>query len=161
MNISRSRSLNASILKNIVLISLLLSLSACAAFFSSKEAEPSRVKIPAKEAIVQDIQVPMSDLRLALGNELKTAQIRAVEVFQNSSGVIQYYPNFRLFDIQDGSVYELLGLKNADILVAINQRALVSPQIIGQIVRLLPNERDVSFEIIRSGKSMLLKAKFI
>lgn len=133
----------------------------CASLFSSGEVEPSRIKAPAREAVVEEIVVSRVDLKLALGNELKTAQIRAVEVFQSSSGVPQQFPNFRLFDIQDGSVYALLGLKNADILVAINERAVVASHVIGQVVRLLPNEKSVTFEVIRSGKSTLLKVRFV
>jgi type II secretory pathway component PulC len=130
-------------------------------YFSESGADPSRIKAPAKEAIVQELTVSRSDLKLALGDELKTAQIRAVEVFQNSSGISQTFPNFRLFDIQDGSVYSLLGLKNVDILVAINERSVVAPQVIGQIVRLLSNEKGVTFEVIRAGKSLVLKVRFV
>lgn len=145
-----------------MLLILQLALSGCSSIFSvfGGGEEASRLKPPAKEAVVFESEITKRDLKRALTDELKTAQMRAVEVFQNSSSA-QNYPSFRLFDIQPGSVYDLLGLKNADIVVAINQRVVVNNGVIAQIVRLLPRENDVSFEVLREGKSTFLKIAFV
>ena len=142
------------------LLAILLVVNGCA-FLRGSGEEPSRVKQPSREALIVSKEIAKKDLQVALGNELKTAQVRAVEVFQNATGAPQTFPNFRLFDIEAGSVYELLDLRNADILVAINKRAVVAPHVLTQVVRLLPNEKGVEFEIIRAGKSMLVKITFV
>ena len=148
------------LLSSILLFSVLSGLTGCS-LFGNSEPEYSRVKRASKEAVVKDLQVSYRDLNLALGNELLTSKIRAVEVFQNSTAVSQNYPNFRLFDIDPASVYALLGLANADILVAINERIVVAPQVIGQVVSLLPKEKGVQFEILREGKSTLIRVQFV
>lgn len=152
--------ISSCLLRLMFLAQVLITFSSCSSLFVTQDAEPSRIKLPSKEAVIKEIQVSRADLNNALGNELMTSKIRAVEIFQNSSGYSQGFTNFRLFEISEGSVYELLGLSNADILVAINERAVVTPQVISQVVRLLPNEKGVTFEIIREGKSILLKLKF-
>ena len=129
--------------------------------FSKPDLEQSRVKVASKEAVVKEIVVSRADLKRALGHEIKTNKLRAVEVFQNSGGVgvTPSHSNFRLFDIEDGSVYALIGLANADVLVAINERVVVSPQVLGQVVKMMPSVNSVLFEILRGGKSILLKIR--
>lgn len=120
-----------------------------------------RKKVPASEIIRIDLSVKRSDLLIALGDEYKTSKMRAVEVFQNSTSGASKSPVFRLFEVESGSVYDLLGLREADMIVAINQRIIVAPHVIGQIVRLLPKENQIEIEILRGGKSYLLVTKFI
>ena len=120
-----------------------------------------RTKLPSTEIIRIDLTVSRNDLLIALGDEYKTSKMRAVEVFQNSTSGATKSPVFRLFEVEPGSVYDLLGLREADMIVAINQRIIVAPHVIGQIVRLLPKENQIQIEILRAGKSYLLVTKFI
>ncbi len=143
------------------LITLLLCIFLCLGCAASSTDTSLRTKPPAAEAVKIELTVSLQELNLALGEEYKTAKLRPVEVFQNSSSGGMHSPVFRLFDVEKGSVYELIGLKEADIVVAINERIVVAPQVISQIVRLLPKEKSIKFEVLRSGKSYLISTKFV
>lgn len=142
----------------IFILVFILVLSACS---SMNTDTTQRIKFVSKEAIKIDLTITRSDLSLALGDEYKTSKLRAVPVFQNSATNTNQQSVYRLFEVAQGSVYDLLGLKEADILVSINERIVVAPHVLGQVVRLLPKENSIQLEILRAGKSYLINTKII
>jgi type II secretion system protein C len=77
------------------------------------------------------------------------------------AAAIPYYINgqlrgFRLWDIDANSVYELAGLKNGDIVMAINGSDIVD---VGGAIRMLQrlkDESDASVTIVRDGVEQVI-----
>lgn len=81
--------------------------------------------------------------------------VRLVEVFRR--GTPPPYPEHRFFDVQPGSVYALLGLESADILVAADGYVVKDPETFWAYLNLLPKLESGSIEINRLGAPILLK----
>ncbi|MCO6430221.1 MAG: hypothetical protein J5J00_05120 [Deltaproteobacteria bacterium] len=69
-------------------------------------------------------------------------------------------PEYRLFSIYEGSPAELLGLQNADVLVAANGFIIYEPAKFKAYLALLQNESQATIEVRRSGQPLLLKYTF-
>ena len=111
---------------------------------------------------VQELQVKRADLQAALRRDDLVRRIRLVEIFTTAAaGVQTALPEYRLFDIYPGSVYALLGLRSADVLVSANDRILVNASVFIDYIRLLANESEAQIEIRRVGRPVLLKYRFV
>ncbi|MBX7144421.1 MAG: hypothetical protein K1X79_08235 [Oligoflexia bacterium] len=86
-------------------------------------------------------------------------KIRFVEVFKSArEGGGNGVPEYRLFDIIPGSVYDQVGLRAADILVAANGLVLYDTSRFAEyVVKYIPQLPDASIEIRRDGQALLLK----
>ena len=96
--------------------------------------------------------------RLISGGNLNIARLVDIYSRETAGGYISEY---RIFDIRKGSVLELLGLKNIDILVATNNYVVPNQEVFWQYLRLLQNEMVASIEIRRNGQPILFKYSFI
>lgn len=79
-------------------------------------------------------------------------QVAAVPRFEGKN-----LKGFQLFEIDKGSIYELAGLKNGDLIVKINDYEITD---IGMTIRLLNSMKDVpqaSLDYIRNGERKQLK----
>ena len=85
--------------------------------------------------------------------------IRLVPVFENVS-VSQTY-SYRLFDVQEGSAYALLGLESSDVVVAADRYLIKRGDQFPSFVSLLAGMDEASIEIRRGGESKLFKYNFI
>jgi type II secretory pathway component PulC len=85
--------------------------------------------------------------------------IRLVPVFENLS-VSQSY-TYRLFDVQEGSAYALLGLQSSDVVVAADRYLIKRPDQFPSFVSLLAGVDEATIEIRRGGESKLFKYNFI
>ncbi|MCB0345387.1 MAG: hypothetical protein KDD66_09725 [Bdellovibrionales bacterium] len=74
------------------------------------------------------------------------SQARAVPYFKNGESV-----GMRLFAIRRGSLYEKLGLKNGDILKAVNGNSLSDPTQALKIFEQLKSERSINVRVERGG----------
>ena len=68
-------------------------------------------------------------------------KVRLVPTLQNDSGVLQGPPEYRVFEVKKGSVYDALGLQNADILVAADDYIIRSTIVFTEFVKLIPSRR--------------------
>ena len=59
----------------------------------------------------------------------------------------------RLFAIRRDSLYEKLGLKNGDILTAVNENNLSDPSQALKIFEQLKNERSINVKLERNGEN--------
>jgi type II secretory pathway component PulC len=85
--------------------------------------------------------------------------IRLVPVY-DSVNVSQSY-SYRLFDVQEGSAYSLLGLQTSDVVVAADRYLIKRPDQFPQFVSLLAGVNEATIEIRRGGESKLFKYNFI
>lgn len=85
---------------------------------------------------------------------------RLVEVFHRDRdpGV---RPEYRLFDIREGSVYDLIGLKPLDILISANDYSVPSGSHFWQYLQLLRFANDATVEINRDGRPMVFNYSFV
>lgn len=91
--------------------------------------------------------VAESEVNKALANLPRLlSQARAVPYFKNGESV-----GMRLFAIRRGSLYEKLGLKNGDILKAVNGNSLSDPTQALKIFEQLKSERSINVRVERGG----------
>ena len=112
-------------------------------------AEPNDLEI-------QEIEFSSASLKEAVANP-GTARMRLVQITR--AGGAQSLPEYRIFDVKPMSAPYLIGIRDADILVAAHGYAVFSPQQFGKYLGVLPYQDNGSIEIRREGKPMLFKIK--
>jgi type II secretory pathway component PulC len=68
---------------------------------------------------------------------------------------------YRLFDVKQSSVFQLLGLENHDVLIAVNRYLIKRPEQFNGFVQLLASEDEATIEIRRGGEGKLFKYSFL
>jgi general secretion pathway protein C len=97
-----------------------------------------------------EFSIPEAELENALGNLPQLlSQARAVPYFRNGKSI-----GMRLFAIRRGSMYEKLGLKNGDILKAVNGNSMSDPAQALKLFEQLKNERNIDATLERAGKDV-------
>lgn len=142
-------------------IIILLILSGCSGMRSksvSEEQRQARTRNTPPLIKTVDLTIPKDRLKTSLEQDVLTEKLRVVAIFRAEDGTQPFY---RLFDVSPNSVYRLLGLQNADVLVAANERYIANPNVFKQYVRLLPQENKAQIEILRGTEALLLKYTFI
>ena len=75
----------------------------------------------------QQLSLTKSAWQRALNNAELNQHIRLIELVTSPSGIRSPLLEYRLFDIRRGSLYDLLGLRNADVLVAVSGMVVQRP----------------------------------
>lgn len=106
-----------------------------------------------------ELTVARRDFQAAVERTQAADRLRIVPVFrrETAGGGI---PEYRLFEVGNDTPYGLLGLQTADVLVAANEYLIYDPEGFRRYVKLLGAEEVVSIEVVRAGKSMLLRTTF-
>jgi general secretion pathway protein C len=100
-----------------------------------------------------EFSVDEGELNDALANLPKLlSQARAVPYFRNGKSI-----GMRLFAIRRGSFYQKLGMKNGDILKAVNGNSLDDPAQALKLFEQLRNERSIEVTVERSGEEKSLR----
>lgn len=100
-----------------------------------------------------DFTVSENELNEELANLPRLlSQARAVPYFRGGQSV-----GMRLFAIRRGSLYEKLGLKNGDILKAVNDNSLSDPTQALKLFEQLKSERSIYLTVERNGEDVDLK----
>jgi len=68
---------------------------------------------------------------------------------------------YRFFDIQEDSIYSLIGLKNNDIVVSANNYVVPGQRVFWEYIKYLPKVTDPKIEIIRNSEPLILKYMLI
>lgn len=110
---------------------------------------------PERKEVV--LEVSRERLLEALNGKPGLNTMRLVRVFNGQPSISSLLPEYRLFDIKSHSAYELLGLRNGDVLVSANDYVLFEPGIFFQYVSLFREASDPFIEIRRSGKPVLIR----
>ncbi len=137
---------------------LILLCSACSSTQSGEGLKIDQVR-PKGESIQEElVEVDKKMYQQVIHGGGSYTKARMVEVFtrESQNGVKEY----RLFGIQPGSLYDLLGLRNVDILVAANGYIVPEQGVFWTYLQIIPNQKDAFIEIKRAGKSMILRYKF-
>ncbi|MCB0318409.1 MAG: hypothetical protein KDD56_06600 [Bdellovibrionales bacterium] len=143
-------------------ISCLLGCANFAGITSSSSARVEEVAVKRETAIlakVVDLKINSSQYLDLLKGSPEKNKIRLVKIF--SSGTIdQVYPEYRLFDVRDNSIYTLLGLKTADILVSAQEITFSSPQKFFGYLTIIPKQKFGKIEIRRNGLPLVFNYSF-
>lgn len=137
-----------------------LLLTSCTARTALDERRLSALNPTATQIESHEITVQRAELKKALFDTARVERLRVIEVF--ASPIARgSYPEYRLFEIEPGSVYQLLGLQNADILVGVNDYIVANPGVFKKFVYLLPQEKEAQIEVRRGNQPMLFHYKVI
>lgn len=96
----------------------------------------------------------------ALEKEGAVNQARLVEVFHRGQSDNEL-KEYRLLDVRPNSVYDLLGLKHGDVLVAANGYVVPVPQMFWNYLRLISQFEKATIEVRRDGTPVLLEYQFV
>lgn len=144
-----------------MMVVVLLSVLGMGCSGRGSEFEPERYPVgrtTPPEIKVVELTIPRSQLQTALEKDLLTDKLRVIEVYTSQEKGSQ--PLYRLFDIHPASVYALLGLRNADVLVAANERYLRNATVFKSYVRMLKGEQEAQIEIMRGVDPLLYRYRF-
>ena len=68
---------------------------------------------------------------------------------------------YRFFDVKPNSVYEMLGIENADVLVSVEGYMVPNQEGFYGYISLLHKEKMSNIEVLRNGAPLLLKNTFV
>lgn len=143
-----------------ILLIALVCTSACGVKRPTPITKVSEVRPPYQGEVV-NLAIPKSKLREALLREDLTQQIRLVEVFRRETSMSNAFSQYRLFDVANGSVYHVLGLRTADLLISVDDYVVKSAGRFRDWVKYLPSEKQTKIEVLRHGKALLLSCDFV
>ena len=158
MNSFESKRPYGSIIGRILVVLLVAVLcSGCSLFWKRNSLQGDPVpKPPAKGITEITIEIPKDRYSQYLQRGESLNRVRLVPVYSRggSSG------EFRIFDVKQGSVFDILGIENLDIVVAANGFVIPGGNVFWQYLVMMADMPDGSIEIRRNGIPFLLKYKF-
>jgi hypothetical protein len=142
-----------------------LSATGCS-LLGAKSALPASLRVEdynsaVKSAYTVAVDVPTSDFKSALAGASAQRGIRLVPLLYGKDRVNPGYPEYRLFGIFPGSAYSMIGLENADILVAANGFIIDNPGKFPRYIELLSKEKQGFIDVRRAGDALRLKLNFV
>lgn len=149
---------------SLCVVVLTVAVSACVTGTAHRGDLPSRkiddLRLAKPELKVVTRRVPRDRYLQAVENQTTLRSIRLVPLLKNAAGGASI-PEYRVFDIQPDSAYTLLGLENADILVAAEGFVVLEPEIFPQYVALLREQQNARIEIRRANQPLVLDVQFV
>lgn len=148
-------------LNKLLILLLALSFSGCSLVTGGKDPvqPPETRRLPDSIETV-DLTIPRGQIeeRAASGGDIN--RVRFVEVFRRGQTASDV-PEYRVFNVQPGSLYELVGLRTSDIIVSASNRTIFKSDGLPQYIRLLERVEMPQIEIRRAGKPILLRYSFV
>jgi S1-C subfamily serine protease len=106
------------------------------------------------------LHVSKDELARALETGRGAANVRIVPLV-TSAAQAPASPEYRVFNVRPGSVAAIIGLKNADVLVAAHDYVVQSTQQFYNYLQLLRMQEHSSIEIRRDGKPIRIEVTFL
>jgi type II secretory pathway component PulC len=144
-------------MRKILLFCALALLSGCSARDAQGPVLLSSVRQPSALRSEDVITIPRTQVIEVLDSKRSINFIRLVQIFARHPEPSRVLPQYRMFNIRPGSIGDLLGLENGDILVAANDYVVFDPNKFQQYLELFRIEKDPFIEIIREGKPMVFR----
>ena len=137
---------------------LTISLGGC--HLGGRQMEERRLSVlrssqPAGARILE-IQVTTEALEKALAQKGSLQALRIIEIY-NPDETTSNLPRYRLFNIAQNDPFSAVGLQNGDVLVGLNDRIVVDPNILREAVRLLPHDRKIEIEVQRGEVPIIIR----
>ena len=153
----RNYKLSRFLLTVILVLGFVLTLSGCSLFRSRDDFQGEPVARPIPQGITEvKLAVKRSDYseHLQRGESINRARFVPVYSRGGSSG------EFRIFDVKPGSIFELLGMKSLDIVVAANGYMVPGGNVFWAYLVMMEKLPEGTIEIRRNGIPLLLRYKF-
>ena len=112
-----------------------------------------RGPLPGTKTVTMEIPRDRYIKALETGN---VNTVRLVEVYSRYK-VPETPPEYRLFDVRPGSVYDVLGLQTSDVILAADGYVIPAPQIFWQFLNLVRNLDKTSIELVRGGRPIVFE----
>jgi type II secretory pathway component PulC len=116
-----------------------------------------RGELPGTEIV--ELQISRAEFDKASARQEINSKARIIQIFKGSS-IASGIPEYRLMGIEPGSIYYLLGLRTADILLGAHDRIIVNPGVFKDYIVALKSTDSSSIEIRRSEQPLLIKLQF-
>ena len=138
-------------------IILIVSLSGCSIFKSKRgiEDEARPLKLPDGSISATEVpqQISREKLVASWNKAPRVNALRMVEIYDRG----QLLPRHRLFDIRSGSVYELIVLKERDIVIAADDFLIYDAGKFIAYVQLMTQLPEAKILIEREGAELAMK----
>lgn len=138
-------------------------LAACGAAAPQRAGLPKNAealkKQPDQSVQTFELQIERRDLTARLSDPETSRAVRLIRIFGRDKEPSEFRAEYRIFGVRTGSVYDVLGLRNNDILVAVDGYSITAPQNFPDFVWQLRNESSGVFEIRRGGEPLLIKIR--
>lgn len=152
-------------MKTVIILLAALGIVGCASRHTDSlvpnERRLSVLRPIAPQYEIVELSITRTDFSNRIKESALTNRARLVEVFASASGGRLPWPEYRLFDVAPGSVYSLLGLQNADTIVAIDDMILANATVFKQVVPMLSRSASAQIEIRRGSNPMLYRYHFV
>jgi len=159
------RALNAEAIRGCaMLVSFVLFaflLAGCAAKLSNEPIEISSIRPVLPNTKLVQFKVSRQEYLTAMGRNELNHKARMIEIFQSADIGSPAIPEYRFFNILPRSVYWVLGLRTADVLVGAHDLVVRSPVAFERYISVLSLEKSSQIEVRRDGQPTLLKFEFI
>lgn len=119
------------------------------------------IKGAARPGQIVPMSVSRSQLKTVLAKGSDLNQLRVVQITQSSTSSTELAPEYRLFGIKPGSVSDILGLQNADVLIAASGYVVFSPNQFADYLHALSELKAGSVQIRRGEDGFLLQYSII
>ncbi len=117
-----------------------------------QQGNSNPVDLPPLESILPSNKISKSELeRLTSDPGIMFTQIRLVPFVENNQT-----KGFRFDWIQEGSLFQKMGIQVGDVLVAINNQQITSGEDAFRILQIIRNEPNFKVSILRNGKMLEL-----
>lgn len=123
-----------------------------------QEAQPiNSVRLAAPKFQVVERNVQRREFAKALQG---ADAARIIEIFKRE-GEGASVPEYRIFDVKPRSAYALLGLEDADVLVAASGYVITTANAFRRYLSVVGSEPGGELEIRRAGRPILIKFTFV
>ncbi len=140
-------------------ISLFLTGCSSLGFFAKKGAPEGEPRILPSDIARKEIVVARQELVRRLQESGVGDGVRLIPILKGQSYEGDQTPEYRIFGVKTQSVYQLLGLENADVIVSAHGFVIRDPRVFPEYVALLKVQPSGSIEIRRGSKNLLLAIK--
>jgi type II secretory pathway component PulC len=126
---------------------------------NAKSGPPLR-RVQPSDVAKQELVIPKQQLVAAIQNQGVGSSLRLIPILKGESLEGENFPEYRVFGIKPGSIFSMLGLQNADVLVAADGYVVRDPQTFPRFVGLLKDETSATIEIRREDRPLVLSYNF-
>lgn len=144
-----------------VCIVLAAALTACSARPPPAPTLISSIRPQLPNTKVIEFRLPRQEYFAALGRDELNRKVRIIEIFQSAREATAGIPEYRFFNVVPKSVYGVLGLRSADVLVGAHGYIVQSAKAFYRYLFAMQSEQRSEIEVRRDGQPILLKFEFV
>lgn len=134
-------------------------LTACSVTKPMEAVRISTVRQAPADLQTISLTIKRSDYARALESSRGAANVRVIPMVV-SAAQAPSSPEYRIFNVRKGSVGELIGLENSDVLVAAHDFVIQNPAQFYNYLMAVQSEKRSQIEVRRGNKPLLISFEF-